>query len=59
MQYEVTSFNPNAGRESVSTFDGKAIAREWIKRGRQYPGSFELVSVVKITPKGVRTYVDM
>lgn len=60
MKYEVTFINPTRTNPMcVDTFNGKANAREFINRGRQYPGSFELVSVVKISPKGVRTYVDM
>lgn len=58
MKYEVTFINPTRTTPlCVDTFNGKAIAREFIERGRQYPGSFELVRVVKITPKGTRTEV--
>ena len=61
MKYEITYVNPShtVVRERTETFNGKAFAREFVQRGRQYSGSFELISVVKVTPKGTRTEVTL
>lgn len=60
MKYEVTFINPTRTTPlCVDTFNGKPQAREFIQRGRQYSGSFELVGVVKISPKGTRTEVTL
>jgi len=61
MKYEITYINPSHSTvlEKVDTFNGKALAREFVTRGRQYSGSFELIKAEKVSSKGVRTEVDL
>lgn len=61
MQYEITYVNPSHSHvcDHVSLFNGKANAREFAAQARRYPGSIEILDIVKITPKGVRTPVAL
>lgn len=59
MEYEIAYVNPSHVHrcDHVSKFNGKANARAFVQQARQYPGSIEIESIAKITPKGVRTTV--
>jgi len=61
MKYEITYTNSSHSHvcEHVYAFNGKANAREFVGQSRRYPGSIEIHSVVKVTPKGTRTHVDL